>query len=160
MFQCLGLGTEQDGGCGEDWWHPECVLGQGRGRSAGTKSEMDPRLFPQVSSPKINVEEATEEAMEESTEIVQPLPPGFPQEEEFEAFICYKCVEANPWIKKYAGTSGFLKPAFRITPTHRIDSSVEDKRTLEEIKPFKAQTQEDHLTSNRTPTESGDNGER
>ena len=27
MFQCLGLGTVEDGGCGEDWWHPECLLG-------------------------------------------------------------------------------------------------------------------------------------
>jgi E3 ubiquitin-protein ligase UBR7 len=30
MFQCLGLGTVEDGGCGEDWWHPECVLGLSR----------------------------------------------------------------------------------------------------------------------------------
>ncbi len=27
MFQCLGLGTCEDGGCGEDWWHPECLVG-------------------------------------------------------------------------------------------------------------------------------------
>ena len=27
MFQCLGLGTVEEGGCGEDWWHPECLLG-------------------------------------------------------------------------------------------------------------------------------------
>ncbi|EOD44082.1 putative metaphase-anaphase transition protein [Neofusicoccum parvum UCRNP2] len=27
MFQCLGLGTVEDGGCGEDWWHPECLVG-------------------------------------------------------------------------------------------------------------------------------------
>ncbi|RQM07378.1 hypothetical protein DH86_00003127, partial [Scytalidium sp. 3C] len=24
MFQCLGLGTIENGGCGEDWWHPGC----------------------------------------------------------------------------------------------------------------------------------------
>ncbi|CAK40319.1 uncharacterized protein An09g04650 [Aspergillus niger] len=27
MFQCLGLGTVETGGCGEDWWHPECLIG-------------------------------------------------------------------------------------------------------------------------------------
>ena len=27
MFQCLGLGNVEDGGCGEDWWHPECIVG-------------------------------------------------------------------------------------------------------------------------------------
>lgn len=30
MFQCLGLGTVDDGGCGEDWWHPECLVGLSR----------------------------------------------------------------------------------------------------------------------------------
>jgi E3 ubiquitin-protein ligase UBR7 len=29
--------------------------------------------------------------------------------------ICYKCVESNPWIKKYAGTRGFLSPVFENT---------------------------------------------
>ena len=29
MFQCLGLGTADDGGCGEDWWHPGCIVGMG-----------------------------------------------------------------------------------------------------------------------------------
>jgi E3 ubiquitin-protein ligase UBR7 len=42
-----------------------------------------------------------------------PLPPGFPEEDDFEGFICYKCVDANPWVKKYAGASGFLGPVFR-----------------------------------------------
>ena len=27
MFQCLGLGGCDEGGCGEDWWHPECLVG-------------------------------------------------------------------------------------------------------------------------------------
>jgi E3 ubiquitin-protein ligase UBR7 len=44
-------------------------------------------------------------------------PPGFPQEE-FEYFICWSCVEANPWLKRYAGTPGFL-PA-----VERIDSTI------------------------------------
>ncbi|KAF2753763.1 hypothetical protein EJ05DRAFT_171149 [Pseudovirgaria hyperparasitica] len=30
MFQCMGLGTVEEGGCGEDWWHSECLVGFGR----------------------------------------------------------------------------------------------------------------------------------
>lgn len=40
----------------------------------------------------------------------QPNPPGFPKDDDFETFICFKCVEAHPWIKRYAGTPGFLPP--------------------------------------------------
>ena len=109
MFQCLGLATEQDGGCGEDWWHPECVQGLGRDwlKEAGSGA-VDP------------------EGNEESA----PLPPGFPQEEEFEAFICYKCVEVHPWIKGYAGTSGFLAPVFKKDPSLRADLPAKDNIAL------------------------------
>ncbi len=41
-----------------------------------------------------------------------PLPPGFPAEDDFDHFICYKCVESHPWIKKYAGSTGFLPPVY------------------------------------------------
>lgn len=41
-----------------------------------------------------------------------PVPPGFPSDNDFESFVCYKCVEANPWVKKYAGAPGFLEPVF------------------------------------------------
>lgn len=101
MFQCLGLSNEEDGGCGEDWWHPECVLGLGRDWLEETKSETKPTVPPP---------EDDDEEIEESGD---PLPPGFPQEDDFEGFICYKCVNANPWIKSYAGSPGFLMPVFR-----------------------------------------------
>lgn len=101
MFQCLGLSNEQDGGCGEDWWHPECVLGLGRDWLEGTQ------LKTAQSDPPDDAN------VEENEEPVHPLPHGFPQEDEFESFICYKCVDANPWIKRYAGSSGFLMPVFR-----------------------------------------------
>ena len=29
MYQCLGLGTHETGGCGEDWYHPGCLVGLG-----------------------------------------------------------------------------------------------------------------------------------
>ncbi|KXX81965.1 Protein mlo2 [Madurella mycetomatis] len=123
MFQCLGLGTHETGGCGEDWWHPGCVVGLG------------PNWFENMPTNKVKVEskdsgangslptiaedsEATPqdgdagpgEAAEDDED--PPAPPGFPAEDEFEGFLCYKCVDAHPWVKRYAGTPGFLAPVF------------------------------------------------
>lgn len=97
MFQCLGLGTVETGGCGEDWWHPECLMGLPRDWS------------------KIAENEAIDQKPEERDDIEgdQQPPPGFPDEDDFEYLICYKCVESNPWIKKYAGAPGFLPPVFK-----------------------------------------------
>lgn len=151
MFQCLGLGTVEDGGCGEDWWHPECVLGLSReeyqkstekpkteqkdvdAKTNGitkdvsvTRHEEDagrdldarrPSVVTAIAAglPTRNgvdgndvVANAEEEEEEEDT----PLPPGFPAEDEFEYFLCHKCVEAYPWIKKYAGSPGFVPPVY------------------------------------------------
>ncbi|KAL4897370.1 putative zinc finger in N-recognin-domain-containing protein [Aspergillus ambiguus] len=91
MFQCLGLGTAETGGCGEDWWHPECLIGLPRDWYKKTKDD-----------------QMNAEADDDDDEI--PLPPGFPAEDDFETFLCYKCVESNPWLKRYAGTAGFLSP--------------------------------------------------
>ena len=136
MFQCLGLGTAETNGCGEDWWHPGCVVGLGpdwfdtmsQGVSS-RKTKTSGLLEP--------ITEVTESAVDDSSAIAkegqanepniptetaeptddddddQPLPPGFPNEDDFEGFICYKCVDANPWIKRYAATPGFLAPVFR-----------------------------------------------
>lgn len=98
MFQCLGLTSEKDGGCGEDWWHPECVVGLGRDwarAQAHTKSGMS----AEIDGPN-------------DADADHPLPPGFPDEDSFDTFICYKCVDVNPWIKQYAGTAGFLPPVY------------------------------------------------
>jgi E3 ubiquitin-protein ligase UBR7 len=63
----------------------------------------------------------TENAVEEEEDEEDvPMPPGFPEEDAFEAFLCYKCVEAHPWIKRYAGTSGFL-PAVSL---HQADTEL------------------------------------
>lgn len=99
MFQCLGLGTVDTGGCGEDWWHPECLVGLPRDwYKTEAKDDDEP-----------------------------PLPPGFPGEDDFEAFLCYKCIDSNPWLKPYAGTAGFL-------PVHRgkDDDGISKKRKLED----------------------------
>ena len=99
MFQCLGLADEVDGGCGEDWWHPECVVGLGRDWARAKAQE------------KVETKAAGD--ANEEPEVEHPIPPGFPPEDSFETFICYKCVEANPWIKRYAGSAGFLPPVYR-----------------------------------------------
>lgn len=112
MFQCLGLGTHETGGCGEDWYHPGCVVGLGpkwfdkmEGKKAQTNTVSDGGALSVI------VEDA--EAAEGDDDEDPPNPPGFPSEENFETFICFKCVEAHPWIKRYAGTPGFLSPVFR-----------------------------------------------
>lgn len=99
MFQCLGLAQEKDGGCGEDWWHPGCIVGLGREKWAARQ----PRKETEA-----NGNNDSEEA---------PLPPGFPREDDFDAFICYKCADANPWIKQYAGTAGFLPAVYYQPPS-------------------------------------------
>lgn len=106
MFQCLGLGTVETGGCGEDWWHPECLMGLPRDWNEGATKTED------KGKETVNGEEKAGESDEEP-----PLPPGFPAEEDFDALICYKCVEANPWLKRYAGTTGFLPPVYKKEPS-------------------------------------------
>ena len=103
MFQCIGLGTVDSGGCGEDWWHPECTMGLPRDWYKTETTEAKTAATDEL-QPSESVEEACKDA---------PAPPGFPNEEDFDAFICYKCVDSNPWIKRYAGTSGFLPGVFK-----------------------------------------------
>ncbi|KAL2205498.1 hypothetical protein CC79DRAFT_1049821 [Sarocladium strictum] len=129
MFQCLGLGTAETGGCGEDWYHPGCLVGMGpkwyekmekpKKASSPTATANGDGALPTITEdaegqaePKTEGEETKHDIFDEEEEDEPPLPPGFPDEEAFEGFICYKCVESNPWIKHYVGTSGFLAPVF------------------------------------------------
>jgi E3 ubiquitin-protein ligase UBR7 len=122
MFQCLGLGTHETGSCGEDWWHPGCVVGLGpkwfenmttdkvkREAKEGEPKGSLPTVTEETEATEQNGDAAAEEAEDDDD---PPPPPGFPAEEEFESFLCYKCVEAHPWIKRYAGTPGFLPPVY------------------------------------------------
>ncbi|KAI9055777.1 hypothetical protein LZ554_000718 [Drepanopeziza brunnea f. sp. 'monogermtubi'] len=133
MFQCLGIGTGETGGCGEDWWHPGCLVGLGPDwdEISGRKPKNAGFLESIVEVAEAVVDEKEGEAKTAATngdaskipaDVIPevedededpPLPPGFPEEDDFEGFLCYKCVEANPWIKFYAGTPGFLPPVFR-----------------------------------------------
>lgn len=115
MFQCLGLGNVEDGGCGEDWWHPECLMGLPRIKP---ESIAKPVVVPESNGALETVTEEPEEHAEENrlndvnTDAVvaeePPLPPGFPAEDDFDYLICYKCADAYPWIKQYASSAGFL----------------------------------------------------
>jgi len=113
MFQCLGMGTVDDGGCGEDWWHPECLMGLPRMRPEDkpTKKEMVGSLDTVkeeeedvARQPITSGRNETERAREDDP----PLPEGFPDEDAFDHLICYKCADAFPWIKQYVSTPGFL----------------------------------------------------
>lgn len=113
MFQCLGLGTVEEGGCGEDWWHPECIAGLPR-----RWYDKEKKIASTTDATNGHTEQPSESADGEAREDVHmtdddpPVPPGFPKEDDFEYFICYKCAEAFPWIKQYASTPGFLPPVF------------------------------------------------
>ncbi|KAK3957046.1 putative zinc finger in N-recognin-domain-containing protein [Pseudoneurospora amorphoporcata] len=131
MFQCLGLGTAETGGCGEDWYHPGCIVGLGpdwyekmekkdKPKNSEVKTEIKaesggplPTIVEDETAEQQNGTNAEEaEAEEDDEDDDPPPPPGFPADDEFEGFICYKCVEAYPWIKRYAGTQGFLPPVY------------------------------------------------
>lgn len=105
MYQCIGLGTVDQGGCGEDWYHPECLLGSLRATDTKVKTEL-PSSGPEP-SPERPLEGSEVDRVRPKSEEWEP-PIGFPGEDDFDALICYKCVEANPWVKKYAGSPGFI----------------------------------------------------
>lgn len=127
MFQCLGLGTHETGGCGEDWYHPGCIVGLGpkwfekmKGKKAQktVAAENDPMpVISEDTETPVNGDAppTTEEEDAREDDVDLPNPPGFPKDDDFETFICFKCVEAHPWIKRYAGTPGFLLPVLRKT---------------------------------------------
>ncbi|KAK4498578.1 hypothetical protein PRZ48_011236 [Zasmidium cellare] len=111
MFQCLGLGYVDDGGCGEDWWHPECLMGLPRGLEE-VKQEPKKESNGALETVEEEAEDGVEATATNGTEPVgqDDAPPGFPHEDDFDHLICYKCANAFPWIKHYAGTEGFLRP--------------------------------------------------
>lgn len=172
MFQCLGLGFAEDGGCGEDWWHPECILGVDREdykksteqrKVEETKSAngMGNGIVKHVSvtsadEPANGLEDsrrpsvvtaitggadgndvaANEEAVEDDDDT--PLPPGFPQEDDFEYMLCYKCVAAFPWIKRYAGTPGFLPAVYYKPASNEAEQAITEQAAVSESKKRKA----------------------
>lgn len=145
MFQCLGLGTVEEGGCGEDWWHPECIIGLERRWYEKEKSNGHDEAIKKDTE---NDAQSTEGAQQHDGSTVgdanavqpqdgqapsddAPTPPGFPNEDDFEHFICYKCVESNAWIKRYAGATGFLPAVFYKPAADTKDQSASSTATTE-----------------------------
>lgn len=145
MFQCLGLGTVETGGCGEDWWHAGCVVGlrpdwNETMSQKGIPKEKNEGLLESITEvaeavvsetkpQEGNGSAVTADAVidEEPEDDDIPLPPGFPQEDDFDGFICYKCVDAHPWIKRYAGTPGFLAPVFKRSAAPSPETGILNK---------------------------------
>lgn len=147
MFQCVGLGTVEDGGCGEDWWHPECIVGLPRDwykHRDHDKGDAPTAATNGASNDAAVTTEPTQPA--EAAKEEHPVPPGFPQEDDFLYFICYKCIDANPWIKRYAGASGFL-PAVFYKPTSEAPLAAEpgpaNPETLQPDLPSRKRKMED-----------------
>ncbi|KAK9791648.1 putative Zinc finger in N-recognin-domain-containing protein [Seiridium cardinale] len=174
MFQCLGLGNHENGGCGEDWYHPGCLMGLGPKWYEASKPANKSRDNGNASLPTIaedgSLQDDTPQQGDVHNEVEEeddaPLPEGFPAEDDFEHFVCYKCVDANPWIKKYAGTSRFLAPLYLKTndvpcsPKKRqrdeddddVDASSQAKRVKSE-QPLEAPETTSSTLDNTTLTE-------
>jgi E3 ubiquitin-protein ligase UBR7 len=142
MFQCLGLGSVDDGGCGEDWWHPECLVGLPRGwwKKNTTQREAEEKEIKEDSVAEhvdANVRETPHSEEEDA-----PLPPGFPSEDDFDGLLCYKCVNAFPYLKRYAGTDGFL-PAVHHNPPTGEQPKPEPATSAAESRKHKAEDDEE-----------------
>ncbi|KAI3322370.1 hypothetical protein HD806DRAFT_122873 [Xylariaceae sp. AK1471] len=142
MFQCLGLGNHETGGCGEDWYHPGCLVGQGpkwyeklpkRNLPGSTNNGALAPISEEPTQGNGDEQQINGTHVEEDLDEDVPLPEGFPEEEDFDHLLCYKCVEAYPWIKRYAGTPGFL-PAifFRKADEVAEEAPANKKRKLED----------------------------
>lgn len=114
MYQCLGLGTVNEGGCNEDWWHAHCLM--------GLPKDWPENPTQQKPRPKRPDSEADEDN--------HPVPEGFPEDDDFTTVICYKCVESNPWIKRYASTKGFLPPLYKGEHDKSDQGAVEPVATV------------------------------
>ncbi|CAL5867904.1 uncharacterized protein PFLUO_LOCUS2126 [Penicillium psychrofluorescens] len=138
MFQCMGLGTVETGGCGEDWWHPECLIGLSRDWHKAEDGDET------------------------------PLPPHFPAEDDFDQFLCFKCIDSNPWLKKYAGTPGFLPPVFKEgglnkTPEANVtsaDNTTSPAKPAEETNTKKRKAESDGPTDDEPTTKRTKDGQQ
>jgi len=130
MFQCLGLGTAEEGGCGEDWYHTGCIVGLG----PTWFEDQEPSKNKQVPGTLEPIAEDAVISDEGSDDDDIPHAPGFPDEDDFDGFICYKCVDANPWIKRYAGMHGFLAPVFKRSPAPSPEADLGLKTNPNEIR--------------------------
>ena len=131
MYQCIGLATEKDGGCGEDWWHPECLLGLGRGwyERAKQSDKLRQLLSHAKDEPGERYDELRVARYEADSEHI--VPRTFPNEDQVEGLICYKCCNAVPWIRQYAGSQGFLFLSRQQTSTDKENLDATESAAAE-----------------------------
>lgn len=110
MFQCLGLGIYDIGGCGEDWWYLGCVVGMGLKwfekmvKEKKLKIEQNKEdgisvllLIILEDFEVFLIQNGVEEEEEEEDDFLFFF--GFFEEDNFEVFLCYKCVGVYFWVK-------------------------------------------------------------
>ena len=137
MYQCLGLATEQEGGCGEDWWHPECLLGLPRNWYLTLKDKHGQEEPVHNGAVRNMVDWSGQDED-------HPVPPEFSHEDEIDTLICYKCTAINPWIKSYAGSTGFLTPL--LYKPKQPTNAIKELKTCSQatsLSAIKAESQED-----------------
>ena len=125
--------------------HPECLVGLPRVKTESKpKAESNGVRETVKEEAEDNSEQAGANGISNDQQTAQndpPIPAGFPDEDDFDHLICYKCVNAFPWIKTYAGSSGFLTAGGDLqvnghsandTPDISQDVSESKKRKAEE----------------------------
>ncbi|CUS09151.1 unnamed protein product [Tuber aestivum] len=116
MYQCL-LGDV----CGEDWFHDRCIMGLPKvreGITAGSETMA-------VGKAKVSGEGEGQPEGYDPEDEDDDLPEGFPTEE-FEHFICWLCVEKNPWLGRYSGTPGFLGAVYKQGSLQQTNPGVQN----------------------------------
>ncbi|RPA93616.1 hypothetical protein L873DRAFT_1516117 [Choiromyces venosus 120613-1] len=119
MYQCL-LGDA----CGEDWFHDRCILGLPKA-SEKTTVELETKADGEVNVSSESEGEGQPEDGDPDEDEDDDSPEGFPTEE-FEHFICWLCVEKNPWLGRYAGTPGFLGAVYKQESLQETNSDIQD----------------------------------
>lgn len=135
MLQCI-LGDE----CGEDWYHDYCILGVNKPEKVETPvkearkenplegvNQLDSLGEPGEDASTDNIRQNGEGEYEEQEEDEENILDGFPSLDEFENFICWKCVA------KHREFFSLIKDDENIvfTIVERVDSAANPQERIE-----------------------------
>lgn len=95
MFQCL-LGDV----CGEDWYHEECILGIPRSEAHKYRPKPRAKTYPQgvnvlESLPEVDDTDDHASAHHENDDDEDDTMEGLPNQSEFDAFVCWRCIDKH-----------------------------------------------------------------
>ncbi|KAF8545314.1 hypothetical protein BDD12DRAFT_721806, partial [Trichophaea hybrida] len=132
MHQCM-LGDV----CQEDWFHDSCMVGQP----------------PPMYTTEEHKQEATKDenkGKEHQQEESRAASLGFPKG--FGHIICWRCVDANPWIRRFAGYPGFFALARKDATITSVAVGASPPQTETESEPQQGQKRkaEDDLEESGT----------